>query len=232
MVIENRNHKTMILKKIAYFIILSPLFFFFSATGQQKFSEGKITYSVDAEDVSPQAAAAFKNSQLVFHFKNYLFRSEIRVGPTTYVNIRNGRDHSGITLINSGANKYLIRMDAEELKNESARLEGVTFQDQPGTKQIAGYTCQKAIGKLKNGNTFTVYYTQDLVPVFGDYSPRFSGLKGLPLQFEMETKSGRHLTMTATNVDIGLQPAVLFRIPTSGYRELSYEEFEKLRGRD
>lgn len=216
--------------KPLFLIFVFTLFSHFPATSQQKFAEGKIIYSVDAEDVSPQMSAAFKNSRLVFHFKNYLFRSEMQVGPTTYVNIRNGRNHSGITLINSGANKFLIRMDAGELKRESADLDGITFQNEPGTKEIAGYTCQKAIGKLKNGNTFTVYYTPDLVPVFSDYSPRFSGLKGIPLQFDMDTKNGNHLVMTATNVDLGLQPAVLFNTPTSGYRELSYQEFEKLRG--
>jgi len=221
------------MNRLTYFLLLSiPLLIQEPVSAQQKFSDGEITYDVQV-DLPPgtpaQNAAALAGSRLIYSFKNYLFRSDIYFGKTTYTNIHNSRDHSAVTLITTGPNKYLIRMNEADLAKESARYDGVTFTDEGSEKKIAGYNCRKAMGKLKDGSTFTVYYTPDLIPEDMEYNARFKGLKGLPLAFEMTTSHHLKMTMTASNVVIGPQPSVKFRTPVSGYREITYNELENLR---
>ncbi len=46
-------------------------------------------------------------------------------------------------------------------------------------KTIAGYKCQKAIGKLSDTSTFTVYFTKDLEPINKDFQYLNKNLPGL-----------------------------------------------------
>jgi GLPGLI family protein len=222
------------MNKSTFLCLLAPLFVFQAAFAQQPFSDAEITYAVKVDlpsGASPQLAAAFEDSRLVYSFKNYLFRSDMNVGKTTYTNIHNSRNNSAITLIDAGPNKYLIRMSAADLAKESARFDGLRYTNEPGEKQIAGYSCKKALGKLSDGSSFTVYYSPELIPEFKDFSPRFKGLDGFPLAFEMTTSHHLKMTMTATSVSIAPQPTAKFQTPTSGYRAMSYTELENLRNR-
>ncbi len=200
---------------------------------QTKLSDGEITYSVKVDlpqGATSQAAHSFQNGKLTFSFKNYLFRSEMKIGQMDYINIHNSKTNSAVSLIDGGpGNKYLIRMNKEEVGKEAQKFDGMTYERQSDTKKIAGYTCHKAIGKLSNGNTFEVYYTTELQPVYANYSPRFQKLGGIPLQFEINTKNNATLTMTATSINTDIQPSSLFDTPASGYRELTYDQLQKLR---
>lgn len=200
---------------------------------QTPLTDGEIIYSVkvDLPESAPvRASKTFKNGRLTFNFKNYLFRSEMQIGQMDYINIHNSKKNSAISLIDGGpGNKYLVRMNPREVEEEAKKFEGMTYERLQQTKKIAGYNCHKAIGKLSNGNAFTVFYTTELQPVYNSYSPRFEKLGGIPLQFEINTKNNTKLTMTATAVNTDIQPSALFEVPTSGYRELSYDQLQKLR---
>lgn len=204
-----------------------------NAGAQKQFSDAQVTYQVKVTlpAGSPaQAADLFENSRLVYSFKSYLFRSDLYIGKKTYTNIRNARDHSAVSLVdNGGGTKYLIRFNAAESAAESKRFEGVRFTDESGSKEIAGYVCKKATGSLKDGTTFILYYTSELMPEDADYNGRFKGLKGLPLEFETVTRNQVKMTMTATHISLAPQPRAGFAIPTSGYREISYTELQSLR---
>lgn len=218
------------MKKLVYLIFSLSVFFLHPALAQQQFSDGEVVYSVKIDPPAGQAANTnFEGSTLVYSFKNYLFRSDIHIGQTTYINIHNSRTHSAVVLIDAGSNKYLIHMNEAQLKEEDARFQGVTFSDAGGIKEIAGYNCKKAMGKLKDGSEFTVYYAPDLVPENKDYSDRFTGLKGLPLEFTMTTRNDMKMTMTATKVTIAPQPGAKFNTPDSGYRLLTYNELQNMR---
>lgn len=200
---------------------------------QKQVSDAQITYQVKVDlpaGVPASAATQFENSRLVYTFKNYLFRSDMYIGQKTYSNIRNSKDHTAVSLIDNGSStKYLIRFDPQELAKESGRFEGVTFADGGETRKIAGYVCKAATGRLKDGTTFTLYYTPDLVMEDQDYNDRFRGLRGVPLEFETTTHNQVKMTMTASQISLAPQPRAAFTIPTSGYREISYTELQHLR---
>lgn len=219
------------MKKLFCLLMIATLVPSLKTLAQQTFSDAEVDYSVqvDLPEGTSVNAAAFQNSKLEFYFKNYLFRSNMSLGNTTYTTIHNSRTNSAISLIDAGVQKYLIRLNAGDLAKEGARYKGMTFTEVPGTKTIAGYTCRKAIGKLKDGSSFIVYYDPDLVPENPGYSERFQGLKGLPLYFEATTSSGVKMIMTATRVNITQQASSLFDAPQSGYRELTYAELQSMR---
>lgn len=220
------------MKKILFIAFIPCVLFVYRTQAQKQVSDAQITYRIKVdlpEGVPAPAAAQFENSHLVYSFKNYLFRSDMYIGQKTRSNIRNSRDHTAVTLIDNGQVKYLIRFDPQELARESKRFEGVTFRDGTGTRKIAGYQCREATGQLKDGTTFSLYYTPELVTEDQDYNDRFRGLKGIPLEFEMTTSHHVTMTMTATEVSLTPQPRSVFAIPTSGYREISYSELQRLR---
>ncbi|MGH2644699.1 MAG: hypothetical protein ACRDE2_12170, partial [Chitinophagaceae bacterium] len=127
------------MKKLSFLILLAPILMTLPVVAQQQFSDGEIVYSVKVDlppGVSPGSAADFQSSKLIFTFKNYLFRSDISLGKTTYITIHNSRDNSAVSLIDAGPAKYLIRMNADDWAKETARYNGLTFTYVPGSMVI------------------------------------------------------------------------------------------------
>jgi hypothetical protein len=231
-IVRHFKMKNKRMKKLLYLFLFT---FFASAQivfARQQFSDAEVTYAVTVEPPEGSGEMANPNlagGTLVYNFKNYLFRSEMHLGQAVYTNIHDSRTNSAVVLINAGANKYLIKMNESQLKEEGKRFEGITFRDGGETMKIAGYDCRMAVGELADGSTFTVYYAPGLLPENKDYSERFKGLKGVPLKFIMTTRNHMKMTMTATRVTIAPQARALFVTPTSGYRLLTYEELQSMR---
>ena len=227
--------KQVLFSKRPWVLLLGLVLAGLNCPAQQVFTDGAIVYAIDvpsAGSMAPQAVATLKAGQLTYRFKNHLFRSDMRIGPMEYINIHDNTAHSALSLIKGGAGKnYLVRMSAADVRKEAEKYDGLTFTPEPGSAKIAGYTCKKAVGQLADGKSFTVYYTEALQPPSADYNPRFKGLDGLPLKFEVHIKNDAQLTMTATSVKQGFQPSSLFEAPSSGFRELTYAQLQQLRGR-
>ncbi len=211
-------------------ITLAAVFIATASKAQKVFSEGKITYdiNVDVPPAQQQMAGMFKGSTMVLTIRNYMTRSDMHTSVLNNSTIVNTRENTAVSLMDNGGNKYLIRMSKEDLDKQREKYDGVSFIPQEGSKQIAGYSCRQAEGKLKDGSTFTVYYTPDLMPENTNYNKQFTGLKGLPLQYEMTMRNGLKMTLTANNVDLSPVPASQFDIPKSGYRELTMEEVRQM----
>ncbi|MGZ5220160.1 MAG: hypothetical protein ACXWC7_08780, partial [Chitinophagaceae bacterium] len=108
-------------------------------------------------------------------------------------------------------------------KASNRKYEGSTFTYENEFKTIAGYNCQKALGKLTDGSMFTVYFTKDLVPVNKDFQYLNKNLPGLAMQYEA-TMGKQKVTYTVSSINFNLVPAAKFDLPKSGYRVMTYEE--------
>ena len=91
---------------------------------------------------------------------------------------------------------------------------------------ISGFSCRKAIAKLKNGTNFTVWYTTDVTLGNKDYDPQFKTLPGLAVQYEM-TSGKMKFKFTLTKVSYDAVSSSKFEMPKSGYRIMTYEETKK-----
>ena len=117
-------------------------------------------------------------------------------------------------------------MTADDWKDKNRKYDGIKFTTTDETKQLAGYMCKKAIAKLKDGTSFTVFYTSDIMPENDDYNSQFSGLKGLPLEYEL-TQGKLNIKYVVAQVSLNPVPVSKFDIPKTGYREMTYEESKK-----
>lgn len=100
---------------------------------------------------------------------------------------------------------------------------GVTFTTTNETKTLLGYSCKKAVGKLSDGNSFTVWYTPDLIPENNDFQTANKNLPGLAMQYE--TSMGNiNVVYTVSKISLAPVPVSKFDLPKAGYRIMTYAE--------
>lgn len=196
-----------------------------SLLAQRLVSDAKIVYRIETP---AQTDPSFEGGTLTQYMKGHLSRVDIDFKTVHYSYLINSKEESVVTLIDNHGDKYLIRAGKEEYAKELKEYAQVQFKDGTETKQIAGYTCKKATGKMPDGQTFEVYYTTDLMPENKQYNRRFINLKGLPLQFEIINKNGSRMNVIATKVDLYAIPGSYFDAPKAGYKEISREELLKM----
>lgn len=170
---------------------------------------------------------AFDGATTTVYIKGPTSRSEMISALASFTTIHDSRTGSSVILQEVSGQKLLIRMTAENWKDKNKRYEGITFSNTDETKTIAGYKCIKAIAKMKDGATFTVFYTTEIIPDNMDFNYQFKNLEGLPLEYEL-TQGTLTIKYTLTQISLNPVPASKFDIPKSGYRELTYEESRQL----
>jgi GLPGLI family protein len=141
----------------------------------------------------------------------------------TQSTIIDGKTGKVTVLKDYGEQKYMITMTPDNWKSSNKKYEGINFTYENEFKTIAGYNCQKAIGKLADGSTFTVYFTRDLIPVNKDFQYLNKNLPGLAMQYEANIGKLK-VTYTVASINFNLVPAAKFDLPKSGYRVMTYEE--------
>jgi GLPGLI family protein len=208
-----------------------PLFLLLSAStaiAQKKISELTLVYdaSISTGSAEPKMADAFDGATTTVYLKGNLSRSEMSSALFSSTTIHDAKSGSAVMLREVSGQKLLIRMTPENWQEKNRRYQGITFTNTNEKKTIAGYECIKAVAKLPDGATFTVYYTPDLIPENKEYDYQFKNLNGLPLEYEL-TQGKLRIRYTVSRINMNPVPASRFDIPKSGYRELTYDESRK-----
>ncbi|MBL7740456.1 MAG: DUF4412 domain-containing protein [Chitinophagaceae bacterium] len=206
-------------------VVLLGLVSSFNAVGQKKLTEATISYDIviNTSNTVPQAADLLDGATSVVYLKGNSSRSEMISSLGTQSTIVDGKTGNVTILKDYGEQKYMITMTPENWKASNKKYEGITFTYENEFKTIAGYNCQKAVGKLTDGSTFTVYFTKDLIPVNKDFQYLNKNLPGLAMQYEA-TLGKLKVTYTVSSVNLNLVPTAKFDLPKSGYRVMTYEE--------
>src|SRR6476620_12596748 len=165
---------------ILFLFLLIPLF------TQKKFSEGSIVYNVAVNTNDPNAKLAdgFDGTNNTIYIKGKLSRSELVSVYGTQSTIIDGKTGNVDVLKEYGEKKYMISMTPADWTEANQKYDSVTFTYLDEYKTIAGYNCRKAIGKLKNGESFTVYYTTELITENQNFQYSNRTLPGLDLEYE------------------------------------------------
>jgi GLPGLI family protein len=195
------------------------------AAAQRKLIEATISYDIviNTSNKTPQAADLLDGATSVIYLKGTSSRSEMISSLGTQATIIDGKSGDVTVLKDYGEQKYMIKMTPENWKQSNKKYEGVAFTFFEEFKNIAGYQCQKAVGKLADGNTFTVYFTKDLVPVNKDFQYLNKNLPGLAMQYEASLGKTM-VTYTVATINFNPVPLTKFDLPKSGYRVMTYEE--------
>jgi GLPGLI family protein len=150
-------------------------------------------------------------------------RTEMVSSLGTQSTIIDGAKNSIVILKEYGEQKYMIQLTPANWKEANRKFENVQFTYSDEAKTIQGYKCKKAVGKLADGTTFTVWYTTDLVPENKDFQYVNRSLPGLAMQYESNMGS-LNVVYTVAKINLAPVPAAKFDLPKSGYRVMSYEE--------
>jgi GLPGLI family protein len=213
------------MKKNLYIALLSLLIFSASATAQKKLTEATISYDIviNTSNTTPQAADLLDGATSVIYLKGNSSRSEMVSSLGTQATVIDGKSGDVTILKDYGEQRYMIKMTPVNWKESNKKYDGITFTYYDEYKMIAGYNCQKAVGRLSDSSTFTVYFTKDLVPVNKDFQYLNRNLPGLAMQYEASL--GKLLvTYTVANINFNPVPQAKFDLPKSGYRVMTYEE--------
>lgn len=191
----------------------------------RRLSEATITYSVAIRttNTEPRAADLMDGAVNVVYLKGNLSRSDLKSALGHQSTVVDSKTGEATVIKEYGEQRYMIRMTPEEWRISNKAYDSVLYQFTGLTKQIAGYTCEQAIGTWKDGNTYTVFFTRALLPVNHEFQYLNRQLPGLALEYQAKMGRGE-LTYTATSINFDPVPHQQFEIPTSGYRVMTYEE--------
>lgn len=201
-----------------------------SADAQKTLSEGTIVYDITVQTGSkePQLADMFDGARTTVYLKGSQSRTEMVSPLGTTTTILDAKNNSGAVLKEYGNQKLLIKITRQDLEDINKKYAGIVFTMQNETKNIAGYECRKAVAKLSDGSTFTVYFTKELVTENKDYDYQFKTLPGLPLEYE-SSMGNLKVKYTASKIAFDPVPLQKFVVPASGYRQLTYQESKNLK---
>lgn len=202
-----------------------PVFSFFSQA-QKRLTEATITYDiiVSTTHANPQAADLLDGSTNVVYLKGNSSRSDLISSLGTQSTFIDGKTGQVTILKDYGDQKYMITLTPQNWLETNKKYEGIVFTYQDEYKTIAGYKCQKAVGKLNDGTEFTVYFTRDLLPVNRDFQYLNKNLPGLAMQYEALLDNNLMVVYTVSAINFKPVPAQMLELPKSGYRILTYEE--------
>ncbi len=172
---------------------------------------------------APQAADLLDGATSVIYLKGNSSRSEMISSLGTQATIIDGKTGDVTVLKDYGEQKYMIKMTPDNWKQSNKKYEGINFTYFNEFKTIAGYNCQKAVGKLADSTSFTVYFTRDLVPVNRDFQYLNKNLPGLAMQYEASLGK-MMVTYTVSTINFNPVSQAKFDLPKSGYRIMTYEE--------
>jgi GLPGLI family protein len=210
-------------------LVIAAFLWMLPAMAQKKVSEITLVYDaiISTGDSQPKMADAFDGSSTTIYISGAQSRSEMTSALSSSTTIYDGKTGSAVILQEISGQKILIKMTAENWRDKNKRYEGIQFVNTDETKTIGGYKCIKAVAKMKDGSSFTVYYTKELILDNADYNSQFKNLEGLPLEYEV-TQGALKIKHVVSKINMNPVPASKFDIPKTGYREMTYEESRKL----
>jgi GLPGLI family protein len=199
-----------------------------SVIAQKRLSEGIIQYDVSVQTGSsePKLADMFDGAKATLFLKGSQSRSELSSALGSTSTIYDHKTGNGVVLRDFGTQKLLIKLNRGNWADKNKKYEGIEFKQTGETKNIAGYKCEKAIATLKDGTSFIVFFTREVVAENDDYDAQFKNLPGIPLEYE-SVVGNLKVKYSASRITFDPVPMVKFEIPKSGYREMTYEESVK-----
>jgi GLPGLI family protein len=173
-----------------------------------------------------------QGSTLDIYFKEKMTRAEMKMGSMMNITTISDEKSGEILMLMSGMiGKKAISTSTEELQGET-EVEKPTYEVElvDETKEIAGYSCKKAILTDEDGNENIFWYTEEIEVSKKGQSYLNENVPGYPMQYEINN-NGFVMGMTVTEIKEELSKAELklfnMDIP-DGYAEMTMEELQQM----
>jgi len=167
---------------------------------------------------------------MIMTIKGNKARSEMVMSMGKTVSISDGDNKTAITLMDMMGQKLAIQSNYEEIMKEMADSPEAKVEVTSETKEIAGYTCKKAVVTIPEEEMeIIVYYTEELgTSALNFDNPQFKDINGVMLEFEMPNESFS-MHFTAISVEKKNVDDSEFTIP-EGYQIKTKEELKGMFG--
>jgi len=206
-------------------VAFSLLFLSVNLFAQKRITEGTISYDivVNTGNTNPSIADMFDGATSIVYLKGYLSRFERVSSLGVEATITNAKTGNVNVLKEYGEQKYMITMTPDNWKDANKKYKDIAFTFLDEYKEIAGYKCQKALGKTTDGSEINVFFTKELIADNRDFEYAYKSLPGLAMEYETNIGSLK-VTYRVSKVSFNIVPASKFELPKSGFRVMTYEE--------
>ena len=190
---------------------------------QRVVAECTITYSItpDKTITDKDLIESLQSSIKTVYIKGNDSRSDLVSAAFTQSTFFDKSTGNVVVLREFGSNKFMSKLDNDSWKKKNVKLESATVQYSNETKTILGYECKKATLLLKDGSSFSLYFSVAIVPSVKEFEYQFKDIPGLVLEYEAQEADGKKIHYTAVKINLSPVPSAKFDIPTSGYRVLN-----------
>lgn len=198
-------------------------------------TEGHVKYKIEVSTENPDmemVVGMMQGSTLDIYFKEKMTRAEMKMGSMMNITTISNEKSGEILMLMSGMiGKKAISTSTEELQGET-EVEKPTYEVElvDETKEIAGYSCKKAILTDEDGNENIFWYTEEIEVSKKGQSYLNENVPGYPMQYEINN-NGFVMGMTVTEIKEELSKAELklfnMDIP-DGYAEMTMEELQQM----
>ena len=201
---------------------------------QQPLTQGMITYDLTLQ---LRKQVAKKNPALaplvpeVMHmtmevpFRNEVFAITTKPDKSSKGSVQiqsSGGNEKQIINLKAGTGRTECLVNGRSYYAEKIGIPATTISYQNGTKQIAGYTCNKAIVTTVDKKRYTVWYTTGIPNAYSPEGLAFAGLKGAALEY-----SNDEMSLTAISIKAnGFSVAAI--TPDSKAKKVTSEQLQDL----
>ncbi len=189
-------------------------------------TEGSINYSITLEGVDAQTASMMQGATMTMSFKGKQSRMDMDMGMIKSSMLI--KDDKTYSLMDYMGKKFKIPLSKDEVKSKKMKDSDYDIEYTNETKQIAGYTCKKALIKTKDKNVYAFWYTEAVFPTAYEHTQYAKFKGGCPLEYEI-SQNGMKMKMTATKVVLGNIADSVFIIPDD-YQEVTMEQLMQMMG--
>lgn len=222
------------MKKIRF--VAGLLFIFlagYSTVQAQKSFEGIVVYDITyPESDLEQDIMAMLPDKMTTRISGTYKSNETLSAMSNQVEITNSEDMSRIILIDVMGQKFAIESTKEEIEKENAETGDPVIQYLDDTREIAGYTCKKALVTTKDDrgkeHEMEVYYTEELITDDLFFEGKLRNLKGLPLEYTITTDQMK-MVFTASEIKKGGVKKKDFEVPDD-YKYVTEDELKNMFG--
>jgi GLPGLI family protein len=211
--------------------LVIAIFTLFSFQSLAKEFKGVITYRITVEGsaVTDEMKTMMPKTMIMSIVGNKS-RSEMVMSMGKTISITDGDAKTAITLMDMMGQKIAIQSNYEEIMKEIGDAPEAKVEVTGETKEIAGYTCKKAVVSIPaEDQEIIVYFTEELgTGAINFDNPQFKDINGVMLEFEMPNAEFT-MKFEATSVEKKNVPESDFTIP-DGYQIKTKEELKSMFG--
>ncbi|MDP1842470.1 MAG: hypothetical protein Q8K64_03530 [Sediminibacterium sp.] len=187
-------------------------------------AECTVSYSISVDNATgldKEAVELLKSSSKTVYIKGNDSRVDLMSSSFLQTMVFDKTTGNAVILRELGANKFMTKLESKAWIAQNSKYNGMTISYENETKNILGYDCKKAVLKLQNGSSFSVYYATAITPSVKEFEFQFKDIPGFVLEYEAQEGGAQKITYKATKINLNPVQASKFDIPTSGYRLLN-----------